>query len=60
MTVPDLMTVLSFGLTCFANGYAFGVNCPIKNDRHGLSNCAIIFRNVLRTNRLSAAPFMSL
>ena len=30
MTVQDLISVLSFGLTCFSIGYAIGVNRPIK------------------------------
>ena len=31
MTVLDLMTVLSFGLTCFAIGYTIGSNRATKN-----------------------------
>ena len=30
MTVLDLMTVLSFGLTCFAIGYTIGSNRATK------------------------------
>ena len=30
MTVQDLITVLSFGLTCFSIGYALGINHPTK------------------------------
>ena len=60
MTVLDLISVLSFGLTCFSIGYAIGFNRPIKNDRHGLTNCAINFRKVMKGQPPVGAPFMLL